>query len=208
MPDFFYSIDILARKKKLISIVMVDTIKLCGNTKFSMNPFSTSDKNTPFFESDYDEKMAATYLKQVDKILQTKSNSNVPYLVVGGHYPVFSVSEHGPTDCLVKQLMPLLQKYKVSAYISGHDHNLQHLSYTKYNHTVEYMVTGANSLNTASTAHLYASPNVKLKFQWPTKSELIFGGFIMLQASQQNMTTKFIKADGTLLYETTIQPRS
>lgn len=47
------------------------------------------------------------------------------YLLVGGHFPVWSIAEHGPTDCLVDRLKPLLEKYKASSYICGHDHNLQ-----------------------------------------------------------------------------------
>ena len=31
----------------------------------------------------------------------------------------------GSTDCLVKQLMPMLQQNRVAMYLNGHDHNLQ-----------------------------------------------------------------------------------
>ena len=69
--------------------------------------------------------------------LKKISETNVPYIIVGGHFPVYSAAEHGPTQCLVDRLMPLLHKYKVSAYLCGHDHNLQHISNTFLNHTSE-----------------------------------------------------------------------
>ncbi len=50
---------------------------------------------------------------------------SAPYLLVGGHFPVYSVAEHGPTQCLVDRLRPLLHQYHATVYVCGHDHNLQ-----------------------------------------------------------------------------------
>ena len=62
---------------------------------------------------------------QWDWLESTLRSSTAHYLIVGGHYPVWSIAEHGPTKCLVDRLRPLWQRYHVTAYINGHDHNLQ-----------------------------------------------------------------------------------
>ena len=56
-----------------------------------------------------------------------------------GHYPVYSVGNHGTISTLVSKLAPLLDKYKVGAYINGHDHGLQYIR----SKNVSYITTGA-----------------------------------------------------------------
>jgi hypothetical protein len=72
-------------------------------------------------------------------------------LLVAGHYPVYSMGEHGDTDELKNYLVPLLEKYHVNAYFNGHDHFsevcffiatlLETLSYLNYklSYDVDYL---------------------------------------------------------------------
>ena len=62
---------------------------------------------------------------------------------------VWSVAEHGPTKILVDRLKPLLELYGVTAYICGHDHNMQHLN----DSGVQYYVSGAGHLIDPSHEH-------------------------------------------------------
>ena len=65
--------------------------------------------------------------------------------------PVWSIGKHGPTSELVKRLRPLLFKYRVSAYLCGHDHSMQHLR--EVNTTLDYFVVGAGHLTETSDHH-------------------------------------------------------
>lgn len=54
--------------------------------------------------------------------------STAPIKLVAGHHTVRSGgSSHGDTPELVEQLLPILQKHRVLAYINGHDHDMQHI---------------------------------------------------------------------------------
>ena len=44
---------------------------------------------------------------------------------MAGHHPVLSAGVHGNTQYLESKLKPLLEDNDVTAYLSGHDHNLQ-----------------------------------------------------------------------------------
>uniref|UniRef100_H2ZPY3 Xaa-Pro dipeptidase n=1 Tax=Ciona savignyi TaxID=51511 RepID=H2ZPY3_CIOSA len=55
------------------------------------------------------------------------------YVIVAGHFPVWSVAEHGPTECLLQKLKPLLEKYKATALFKHHVYThggCRHVAYT------------------------------------------------------------------------------
>ncbi len=69
-----------------------------------------------------------------------------PWLFVFGHHPVFSAGKHGDTADLVEAIEPMLSKHKVDLYLSGHDHDLQHLEID--GHPTSFVVSGAGGART------------------------------------------------------------
>ncbi|TNN40375.1 Tartrate-resistant acid phosphatase type 5 [Liparis tanakae] len=92
---------------------MLDTILLCGNS----NDFVDEKPRGPLRALDANRQLAW--------LQERLARSKADFLLVAGHYPVWSVSEHGPTHCLLRRLRPLLIKHNATAYLCGHDHNLQ-----------------------------------------------------------------------------------
>lgn len=113
-PYYYYELNFrIPNTKQTLSIIMLDTVMLCGNT----DDFSNAKLQGPLNAVDAN--------RQLIWLQQRMARSKADFLLVAGHYPVWSVSEHGPTECLLKHLRPLLVKHKATAYFCGHDHNLQ-----------------------------------------------------------------------------------
>lgn len=116
-PDYYYKLNFkVPMSQSAVDVIMIDTVLLCGN---SDHDFLGKQPKGPA-----NQKVADDQLTWIKKQIEM---SKAPYLLVAGHYPVYSIAEHGPTDCLIDKLLPTLQQYNITAYLSGHDHNLQHL---------------------------------------------------------------------------------
>lgn len=50
------------------------------------------------------------------------------WVVVVSHYPVYSCNEYSDTKAFENEIFPLLIKYRVDTYVSGHIHLLQHVA--------------------------------------------------------------------------------
>jgi tartrate-resistant acid phosphatase type 5 len=202
-PDYHYTIDVKnnINDDPFIKILALDTILLCGGT------LDKTNNKAPKFNSKKETKDSRDHWKMVENELKTIYNSNFPYVFVAGHYPVWSIAEHGPTKCLVDKLRPLLHKYKVTAYLCGHDHNLQHLSDVYMNHRVEYVLSGASCFSKNSTKHTNDVPDGSLKFHWNDPKVVFNGGFALLRVSNNNLTITYFETEGHNLFQTVVYPR-
>jgi tartrate-resistant acid phosphatase type 5 len=115
---------------------MIDTVLLCGGdnrTDWDRRPLE--GPNDTLLAENYwqwieEQLRQATFVFDVivDDVSSNRHRPTIvraPYLIVSGHFPVYSVAEHGPTQCLVDRLRPLLHQYRATTYLCGHDHNLQ-----------------------------------------------------------------------------------
>ncbi|XP_064604998.1 tartrate-resistant acid phosphatase type 5-like [Liolophura sinensis] len=194
-PELYYSLSMpIPGSTSFVDIIMIDTVTLCGNTK-------SDASSEPPSEPD-DVQLAEDQWAWLESKLQSSKGL---YLVVAGHFPVWSISEHGPTKCLVDRLMPMLHKYNATAYLNGHDHNLQHLEYSMLNTTVDYYVIGAADVVDPSTKHINDVPTGSLKYHGA--NILTLGGFAFVQADMKSMNLTFVDAEGALLYSHAMLPR-
>merc|ERR1711998_627351 len=111
-------------------------------------------------------------------INSTLQHSDADFLVVAGHYPVWSICEHGPTSLLVDRLRPLLVKYMVTAYMNGHDHCAEHIDEGT---GLDYHTIGSAHVWDTSTAHAHMVPPGSLKFH-PAHG---MGGFATASVSKK-----------------------
>jgi 3',5'-cyclic AMP phosphodiesterase CpdA len=110
-----------------------------------------------------------------------------PWLFVLGHHPVYSSGKHGDTEDLVTALGPLLNKAKVDLYLSGHDHDLQHLEMD--GHPTSFVVSGAGGARTRTAPFDNRGPFGKAVY-----------GFSHLELRHSSFTLRHIDANGNQLH--------
>jgi len=81
----------------------------------------------------------AAQMAWLDRELDT---STAKWKLVIGHHTLYSGgSTHGDTPEMIERVLPILKKHKVTAYINGHDHDLQHIQ----RDGLTFICTGAGS---------------------------------------------------------------
>ncbi|HON53845.1 MAG TPA: acid phosphatase, partial [Bacteroidales bacterium] len=95
--------------------------------------------------------------------------------------------KHGDTPELIEKVKPLLQKYKVDAYICGHIHNFQHLQIPDSG--FEYFVNSSASLGRPNFE------NDSTKFT--SKDE----GFSVISVTDTVFQCNFVNYNGQIIYQ-------
>lgn len=94
----------------------------------SISAYSMEEGHSDYFKP-LPERTRASSEKAWTWLEDQMKASTAMYLLVGGHYPVYSLCEHGNTATLVTNLKPLLETYG-GHFMSGHDHCMEHIQET------------------------------------------------------------------------------
>jgi len=130
--------------------------------------------------------LSETQLKWLDREL---SASKARWKVVYGHYSIYSNAGHSDTPGYDKILLPILRN-RANAYMSGHDHVMQHLSPEG---GVHFIVNGAGGQSirpaVSGPRTLYAGS---------------FYGYTVLEAGPGGLEFSFVDTNGKAQYHAVI----
>jgi 3',5'-cyclic AMP phosphodiesterase CpdA len=117
---------------------------------------------------------------QLEWLNRELARSEARWKIVYGHHPIYSYGVHGDTSALRDTLLPLLRK-RAQLYVSGHDHDLQHIAPEDGVHFVIAGGGGGPPRSITRGAHtLYASsPN----------------GFAVIEATRSTLTVTLVGDD-------------
>lgn len=171
--------------------VMIDTVVLAGAsyhdevTNTAVNPKGPENA-----------KLAEDQWSWIDATLKA---STADYLFVGGHYPIYSGCIHGPTPVLIDRLKPMMVNANATAYLSGHDHCLEHME----DSDLPYILSGAADDCCYDLNNVPNLPTGILKYHLASDNNRgITGGYVTMSLTAQGAIATYRDQDGNELYTT------
>ena len=171
-------------------VVMIDTVTIAG--------MAYKDDATGEIHSNEPHPMQAQLGKQLQWLEDTLKSSTADYLWVVGHYPVYSQCEHGPTASIIRNVLPLMSKYKATGYIAGHDH----CSGYYFDDNMAFVVAGAGKECCYSPKNLNnkANPGLPWFRMDAGENEADGGGFASYTVTQRSRWAFPLSLSHHLLY--------
>ncbi|XP_064899880.1 LOW QUALITY PROTEIN: tartrate-resistant acid phosphatase type 5-like [Columba livia] len=191
-PHYFYSLRLsLPGTNASARLLLLDTVLLCGGG---------DDAGGGRPRGPRDAAAAAAQLRWLRRRLAAARGDR--FVLLAGHYPLWSAGEHGPSGCLRRLLRPAAAPPPAPRpYLSGHDHNLQFLQ----EGGVAYVVSGAGNFVEASRRHAGALPPGALRFFFGAPAAP--GAFAHVRLHPRAATVTFLESTGRVLYRVTLPPR-
>jgi tartrate-resistant acid phosphatase type 5 len=178
MPARYYSktFDLNGDTTQQVLFVFIDTTPLIGNY-YRGKGHNVHDQDS------------TAQKKWIEETL-SHASPNVKWKFVVGHHPMYTGggrTESHDTRSIRNSLQSIFEKYKVDAFLAGHEHSLQHI--VSSNKT-DHFISGAASERTA----VRMLPISKF-----AKSEY---GFMLFSITKEKSVIQVIDHKGTLLYTT------
>jgi len=178
MPHYFYD-SIFKIKNETLHIIFIDTCILGRDLT------SRLLMNTPSLLQ-YHHIHQTQYTTHIQWLTKVLSESTSKWKIVCGHYPIYSNGPHQTSLQLGSILLPLLQQYKVDCYISGHDHNLQHIE----QHGIHFLISGS------------LSDSYKPEIRYPQSFRSHEHGFLKFKIEDDDhLHFEFVNAQSQILHQ-------
>jgi acid phosphatase len=146
-PSRYYVVHKKVGQSK-VDIFMLDTTPLSSNDASLQHEFGLKFDNA-----------------QVKWLGRELKRSKAKWKIVVGHHPIYKAQKGGNFQ-LGKYINPLLEKYKVAAYIAGHMHNMQHVQSPK----LHYIIIGNGAIQ-VPVDDVESSKKLRKRFIFPTETQ-------------------------------------
>jgi hypothetical protein len=122
------------------------------------------------------------------ELLASQSEPGIKWRIVYGHHPIYTSGVHlneRRISELRRELMPVFKKEKVDLYVSGHDHDMEHLR----SDGMEFLICGAGGAELRKVRH-------QQKISVFANSVY---GFLDISIDEQHITAEFLDTGLTSL---------
>jgi hypothetical protein len=184
MPSPYYTVKYDIPGGGYVQVIVVDTTTLSPSVTRETSEVSTSIQAARL----------TTQLKALMGMFQKTLQSPRPtWLLVMGHYQMFSYGEKGDNSELFSYLQPFLSHYGVHAYFCGHDHMNEHLQYGN----TEYYVAGASTM----IDYLEDGVSSAADLVWVGEG---YAAFVRASATPSALKVEYVNTNGTIVYAYTL----
>jgi hypothetical protein len=170
----------------IVSVINIDT-QLIDTEHDDTTSVIYSDSNW--------KKVKSAHLKWIDETLEEQSKI-ATWVLVAGHYPIYSVGVNGDNTELLSELHPILVKHQVHAYIAGHDHSNQFFT---MDDGITYIVSaqgaGRGPFGTQGVSYYGISKSTKYMQHYSAEC-----GFSFVKMTEDFMNVSFVNVDGKITF--------
>lgn len=175
MPSTYYRFTFPEENPVITFLALDSNMPNCATNPPPSDPsFYTPDASQVTAEQDWLAQMLAEPL-------------TTPFLAVMAHHPVYSDGTWGDSATLINAWDPLLRQAGVHLYISGHDHDLEHLEFT--GHPTSFCICGGGGAELRPLTTTSMGPFAQ-----------VVNGFSHLRVQQNLMTFRHLDSNGNVLH--------
>lgn len=182
MPSKYYTYSFKNKKDITIQIIAIDTILLA---------IETSNLFIPNYLLNFNDVSIIAKQIHFEWLINTLKESTADWLIIFGHYNLYSGSSHQNNYEMINLLKALFIEYNIDLYICGHCHCFEHI----VDENIHYIVSGSGS----------KSDNVS------NLDNTLFcsssNGFTKYHIKNNKMFIDFIDSNSNVIYQTVINKK-